>query len=138
MLYEAGEIEWNARYGDESMVRAFYCNEFAGFTTEELHEYLAVHRSQALRRSSSVKVGDTVVPAARRQDRPMDYQAPVAMFIDACHVGCCVCLVGITPSQVGRDVRVFPPLLLVMKVDHSFQFVASHSESPNVQLTKIT
>jgi hypothetical protein len=40
-VYEAGETEWNARYGDEPMVRAFYCKELAGFTTEELHEYLA-------------------------------------------------------------------------------------------------
>jgi hypothetical protein len=40
-VYEAGETEWNARYGYEPMVRAFYCKELAGFTTEELHEYLA-------------------------------------------------------------------------------------------------
>jgi hypothetical protein len=40
-VYEAGETKWNARYGDEPMVRAFYCKELAGFTTEELHEYLA-------------------------------------------------------------------------------------------------
>ena len=39
-VYEVGEIEWNARYGYEPMVRAFYCKELAGFTTEELHEYL--------------------------------------------------------------------------------------------------
>jgi hypothetical protein len=40
-VYQASEIEWNARYGYEPMVRAFYCKELAGFTTEELHEYLA-------------------------------------------------------------------------------------------------
>jgi hypothetical protein len=40
-VYEAGEDEWNARYGYEPMVRAFYCKELAGFTTEKLHEYLA-------------------------------------------------------------------------------------------------
>jgi hypothetical protein len=40
-VYEAGETGWNARYGYEPMVRAFYCKELAGFTTEELHEYLA-------------------------------------------------------------------------------------------------
>ena len=36
-----GETEWSARYGYDLMVRAFYCKEFAEFTTEELHEYLA-------------------------------------------------------------------------------------------------
>jgi hypothetical protein len=40
-VYETGATEWNARYGYEPMVRAFYCKELAGFTTEELHEYLA-------------------------------------------------------------------------------------------------
>ena len=40
-IYETSENEWNARYGHEPMVRAFYCKELAGFTTEELHEYLA-------------------------------------------------------------------------------------------------
>jgi hypothetical protein len=40
-VYEAGETTWNARYGYEPMVRAFYCKELAGFTTEELYEYLA-------------------------------------------------------------------------------------------------
>lgn len=40
-VYEAGATEWSARYGYEPMVRAFYCKELAGFTTEELHEYLA-------------------------------------------------------------------------------------------------
>jgi hypothetical protein len=40
-VYEASETEWNARYSYEPMVRAFYCKELAGFTTEELHEYLA-------------------------------------------------------------------------------------------------
>ncbi|GAA0452103.1 transposase (plasmid) [Halococcus dombrowskii] len=39
-VYEVSEIEWNARYGYKPMVRAFYCKELAGFTTEELHEYL--------------------------------------------------------------------------------------------------
>jgi hypothetical protein len=38
-VYEARETEWNARYGYEPMVQAFYCKELAGFTTEELHEY---------------------------------------------------------------------------------------------------
>ena len=36
-----GETEWSARYGYDLMVRAFYCKEFAEFTSEELHEYLA-------------------------------------------------------------------------------------------------
>jgi hypothetical protein len=40
-VYETGETEWNARYGYEPMVRAFFCKELAGFTTEELHKYLA-------------------------------------------------------------------------------------------------
>jgi hypothetical protein len=40
-IYEAGEIEWNARYGCEPMVRAFYCKDLTGITTEVLHEYLA-------------------------------------------------------------------------------------------------
>ena len=40
-VYKASETEWNARYSYEPMVRAFYCKELAGFTTEELHEYLA-------------------------------------------------------------------------------------------------
>jgi hypothetical protein len=40
-VYETGETAWNARYSYEPMVRAFYCKELAGFTTEELHEYLA-------------------------------------------------------------------------------------------------
>jgi hypothetical protein len=40
-VYKVGAIEWNARYGYESLVRAFYCKELADFTTEELHEYLA-------------------------------------------------------------------------------------------------
>ncbi len=40
-FYEIGEAEWNARYGYEPMVRAFYCKELAGFTIQELHEYLA-------------------------------------------------------------------------------------------------
>jgi hypothetical protein len=39
-VYENSRIEWNARYGYEPMVRAFYCKELSGFTTEELHEYL--------------------------------------------------------------------------------------------------
>lgn len=39
--YEIGETEWNTRYGYEPMVRAFYCKELAGFTIQELHEYLA-------------------------------------------------------------------------------------------------
>ena len=33
--------EWEARYSYQPMVRAFYCKELAGFTTTELHEYLA-------------------------------------------------------------------------------------------------
>ena len=37
---EAAE-EWEAKYGYQPMVRAFYCKELAGFTTTELHEYLA-------------------------------------------------------------------------------------------------
>jgi hypothetical protein len=40
-VYETGATEWNARYGYEPMVSAFYCKELAGFTIEELHEYLA-------------------------------------------------------------------------------------------------
>ena len=40
-VYEVGKTNWNARYGYEPMVRAFYCKELTGFTTEELHEYLA-------------------------------------------------------------------------------------------------
>jgi len=39
-VYEVSEIEWNARYGYEPMVRTFYCKELAGLTTEELHGYL--------------------------------------------------------------------------------------------------
>ncbi len=40
-VYEAVKTEWNARYGYEPIVRAFYCKELAGFTTTELHDYLA-------------------------------------------------------------------------------------------------
>jgi hypothetical protein len=40
-VYKIGENEWNARYDYDPMVRVFYCKELAGFTTEELHEYLA-------------------------------------------------------------------------------------------------
>ena len=40
-VYQTGATEWNARYGYDPMVRAFYCKELAGFTTEELHNYLA-------------------------------------------------------------------------------------------------
>jgi len=40
-VYKATELEWNARYGYEPMVRAFYCKELVGLTTEELHEFLA-------------------------------------------------------------------------------------------------
>lgn len=38
-IYESSETVWNARYGYEPMIRAFYCKELAGFTTEELHNY---------------------------------------------------------------------------------------------------
>ena len=40
-VYKATELEWNARYGYEPMIRAFYCKELVGLTTEELHEFLA-------------------------------------------------------------------------------------------------
>ncbi len=33
--------EWEAQYGYQPMVRAFYCKELAGFTTTELYEFLA-------------------------------------------------------------------------------------------------
>ena len=33
--------EWDAKYGYQPMVRAFYCKELAGFTTVELYDYLA-------------------------------------------------------------------------------------------------
>ena len=39
-VYKTGETKWNARYDYKPMVRAFYCKVLAGFTTEELHEYL--------------------------------------------------------------------------------------------------
>ena len=48
-IYQIGEREWSARYGYSPMVRAFCCKELAGFTTEELHEYLAdAERARAL------------------------------------------------------------------------------------------
>ncbi|MFU8868925.1 MAG: ISNCY family transposase, partial [Natronococcus sp.] len=40
-VYNASELEWNACYDYDPMVRAFYCKELAGLTTKELHEYLA-------------------------------------------------------------------------------------------------
>ncbi len=40
-VYKSIELERNARYGYEPMVRAFYFNELPGFTTTELYDYLA-------------------------------------------------------------------------------------------------
>jgi hypothetical protein len=48
-VYGTGETEWNARYGYEPMVWAFYCKELASFTTEELVEFLVdVERARTL------------------------------------------------------------------------------------------
>jgi|AntDeeMinimDraft_5_1070356.scaffolds.fasta_scaffold04185_2 hypothetical protein len=48
-VYTASKREWNAHYEYDPMVRAFCCKKLAGFTTEELHEYLAVaERARAL------------------------------------------------------------------------------------------
>lgn len=41
VVYQAIKIEWNARYGVEPMVRAFYYKELADFTNTGLYEYFA-------------------------------------------------------------------------------------------------
>lgn len=65
-VYETGETEWNARYGYEPMVWAFYCKELASFTTEELHEF-------PRRRRTCPHVGfdpDQFAPARSRRPEP--------------------------------------------------------------------
>ncbi|MDQ2056434.1 transposase [Halobellus sp. H-GB7] len=63
-IYEVGKTEWNAHYSYESMVRAFYCKELAGFTTAELHDYLATaERASTLGFDPDHFVGDKAAPA---------------------------------------------------------------------------
>ena len=62
-VYEVGKTEWNARYGYEPMVRAFYCKELAGFTTTELHDYLATaERASTLGFDPDQFAGDKTAP----------------------------------------------------------------------------
>lgn len=62
-VYDAAQTEWTARYDFDSMVRAFYCKELAGFTTTELHEYLAdAERARTLGFDPDQFAADTTAP----------------------------------------------------------------------------
>ena len=55
--------EWEAQYGYQPMLRAFYCKELAGFTTTELYEFLAdAERARTLGFNPDLFASDKTAP----------------------------------------------------------------------------